>query len=148
MAKSKTIKNAVVTLLDSLQLDGEPAFLDVKGYPADQFDGFPFVFVEPGDQSSEKAAYGQNDRTVALVVHTHVPSKTDGSDYDYLYDLTDLILDALDAADFNDSLNELDATITSYILNATRGDWYLANAPAGAALAVDINVEVKYSKNL
>ena len=142
---SKAIKNALVTLLDGLELGGEPAFIDVKGYPTSMFDGMPSVFVMPADQTTEKAAVSQNDRTVAFVITTHVAEKTDGSDYDYLYDLTDLIINALDNADYDDTFS---ATLGTYLLNASRGDWYKADTQAGPALIVDINVAISYSKDL
>ena len=38
---------------------------------------------------------------VSYIVRTHVEAKDDGSEIDYMYDLTDLIIDALDSADFD-----------------------------------------------
>ena len=147
MAQSKSIKNALVTLLSGLQLAGETAFTEVKGYSAGEFDGYPSARVLPGDQTTEKAAIGQNDRTVSLIVRTHVMATDDGTDIDYLYDLTDLIIDSLDAADFDNELNIIDPTIQTHMLDATRGDWSMDDFGAGPVLLCDVNVDVKYSKN-
>jgi hypothetical protein len=147
MSKSKAIKNALVEILSNCELNGEPAFTDVKGHPRGEFDGYPSVRVLPGDQSNRKASQGQNDRTPAYVVRTHVPIQDDGSEIDYIYDLTDLILDTLDTADFENQLNELDPTIGTFILTADRGDWLPVETPTGVVQACDINVEVSYSKD-
>jgi hypothetical protein len=148
MSKSKAIKDALVTLLSGLSLNGEPAFTAVKGNPRGEFDGFPSVRVLPGDQSTDKGAVGQNDRTVNYIVSTHVPTTATGTEFDYMYDLTDLIIDSLDQADFDNTLNLTDSGIDTYILNCSRGDWFDTDSQAGPLLSCEVNVEVKYSKNL
>lgn len=144
MAASKDIKNALVSLLSDVELGGEPAFTAVKGNDAGEFDGYPSVRVLPGDQTTEKASTQQNDRTVSFIIRTHVPEDGDGSEVDLMYDLTDLIIDTLDSADAS---NVLAAQIGTYILNATRGDWFVTDSNAGSILMCDINVDVSYSKN-
>jgi len=143
-SKSKTIKNALITLLKGLQLNGEAAFVAVKGHPRGSFDGFPQVRVLPGDQTTEKGAYGQNDRTVSLTARVHIPYTDDGSEFDYMYELTDLILDALDTEDYSGSFNSDNGT---YVLNTQRGDWFDEDTPTGPVLTCEVSVDVSYSKD-
>lgn len=148
MARSKAIKNALVDLIDDLTYEDETAFTSVVGHNGGEFDGYPAVRVLPGDTTTEKASVSQNDRTLTFIVRTHLPVKEDGSEVDYMYDLTDLLLDQFDSGDFLNALNAKDATIKTHILNATRGDWFDSDTGTGVVLMCDINVEVRYSKNL
>lgn len=147
MAASKTrdIRDALVGLIQPLQLDGESAFVEVKGHPNGQFDGFPSVRVLPLDIDREKGAFRQVDPTVAFTVRTHVPEKDDGSDFNYMYELTDLLMDALDEADATDALHE---TLDSYNMSAARGSWGYEDTQEGVVLFAEINVAVTYSKDL
>lgn len=144
-SKGKDIKDAIIALVEGIQLDGEPAFLEVKGHPWGQFDGYPSVRVLPADQSTEKGAFGQNDRTVSLSIRTHLPVSESGSEFDQMYVLTDLIMDALDVADFN---NTFSGSLGTYVLNASRGAWQEDDTQSGPVIACDIDVDVSYSKNL
>lgn len=147
-SKTKSIKDAMVSILSAIELDDEPAFVAVKDHPRGEFDEWPSVRVLPADQPNEKGSMGQNDRTPTFMVRTYVPATNEGTEFDQMYVLTDLILDALDEADFNNSLNEIDQTIGSYMLNATRASWFDSDSQAGPILICDINVEVTYSKDL
>ncbi|MCF8783196.1 hypothetical protein [Rhodococcus ruber] len=143
-SKSKDIKDALVTLLTGLQLDGEPAFAQVKGHPRGEFNSYPAARVLPDDQSTQKGAQGQNDRTVNLLVRLHVESDKDASEFDKMYILTDLVLDALDSEDYDGNFVD---TLQAEELNATRGDWFDTDGPAGPILACDIAVAVSYSRD-
>ena len=144
-SKARDIKNALVGLIEPLQLDGETAFVEVKGHPRGEFDGFPSVRVLPADVSSENVAFGENDRTVSFTVRTHLPVKTDGSEFDRMYELTDLLVDALEQADFD---NTLQSQVGTYILTASRGTWMDVSTQSGVVLQCDIDVDVSYSKEL
>lgn len=143
-SKARDIKNQLVTLIQGLQLDGEQAFVDVQDNSIGKFDGYPSVQVLPGRQDTDKAAQNQNDRTVVFEVRTHVEPQEDGSEFDYMYELSDLLIDSLDQADAD---NTFQAAIGTYILNATQGDWDYIETPAGPVLVFVINVEVSYSKD-
>lgn len=144
-SKSKDIKNALVALLQGLQRDGEPAFQEVKGHPRGTYEGFPAARVQPGDQTTSKGAHGQNDRTVNLTIRVLVEATDTGAEFDQMYELTDLVLDALDTADYQgDFIESLDAEE----LNASRGDWFDMNSQStGPLLACDITVGVEYSRD-
>lgn len=145
-SKSKDIKDAIKVLLTGLELDGEPAFQVVKGTPYGLLDGFPAVRVIPADQGTEKGATGQNNRTVAMTVRILIPfeSRNDDDDFDKMYELTDLVLDALDSEDYDGSFVD---TLSAEELNASRGDWGETDGPSGPLLTCDIAVAVSYSKD-
>jgi len=145
VSKSRDIRDALISVITPLQLDGEQAFMEVVGHEAGAYDKYPTVRVLPIDVSNTKGAQSQNDRTVVFTVRTHVEMAEDGSDYNQMYPLTDLIIDALDEADQG---NTFQSSIGTYIMNVTRGDWQYLGVPSGVALVADINVEVSYSKNL
>ena len=144
-SKSRDIKNALVTLISGLTQDGEPAFVSVEGHSIGKFDGYPSVQVLPGRQDTEKAAQNQNDRTPVYEIRTHVEATETGSEFDYMYELTDLLIDALDQADHDDAFRAVTGT---YLLNVTQGDWDYIETQAGTVLVFAINVEVTYSKDL
>lgn len=146
MARSKAIKNALIAVLEAAQLNGEPAFTKVIGHTEGEFDSYPLLRVLPGDQSSEKATQSQNDQTVRFIARTTVPLDA-GDGFDYMYDLTDLIMDTVNEADFADTLSAKDPTIKAHMMLADRGDWQAFDTQAGSMLACDVNVEVTYSKD-
>lgn len=143
-SKSKDIKNAIVTMLTDLQLDGEPAFIQVKGHPRGEFDGYPSARVLPGDQTTAKGAYGQNERTPAFIIRFHVLATNTGVEFDRMYELTDLVLDTLDTEDYS---GDFIPTLAAEELNASRGDWYDEDSAAGPILTCDVSVAVSYSKD-
>lgn len=151
MGKSKirSIKDALITLLSTVEVNGEPAFVEVKGHPRGEFDGYPGVRVLPRRPvENEKGAMSEQDRTNSFIVRVHMPSTDEGGEFDKMYDLTELIIDTLDQADNDDTLNEIDDTIGTYLLNTTSGDWFEQNTQGGLVIMADINVEVAYSKEL
>lgn len=143
-SKSLDIKNALVSLLQAVQLDGETAFTEVRGHTRGEFNGYPSIRVLPLDVSNEQGAQSQMDKTVAFSVRTHLPIG-DGSEFDRMYILTDLILDTIDQADNDDDLR---AALGTNLMSATRGLWGEMETQRGVVLYADINVEVSYSKDL
>lgn len=150
--KARRIKDALVTLMQAVQLNDEPAFTQVLDSAKGEFDSYPSVRVLPADQDTDKSAVGQNERTVAYYVRVHLPLEstqiTEAQTIDYIYDLTELILDCLDEGDFAGSIAQIDPLIGTHILNATRGAWGFAQSPAGVLLTCDVNVSARYTKNL
>lgn len=149
MGLSRKIKDALKEVLEDVEYKGQPAFVAVKGSPDDEFDGYPSIRVLPGDQASERSTQSQNDQTVRYIVRTHVEYGSDSeAAFDHMYDLTDLIIDTLNEADFANKLQEIDEDIPTFMMNADRGDWFDSDTQAGVVLMCDVNVEVTYSKDL
>ncbi len=65
-----------------------------------------------------------------------------------MYDLTELILDTLDSADFHDSLNTTDSSIGTWLMDVQTGGFTPADTKSGGVLLCTINLTVSYSKNL
>lgn len=150
MGKSRSIKDALVTLISGIEYQSEPAFTEVVGNPDTAFDGYPSVRVLPGKLATVKGSTGQNDKTPDYIVRTHI--EVDNNDWqpaiDQAYDLTDLIVDTLDTADNQGTLNTIDPSLGLLKVNATGGEWFPQETQAGVVLMCDINVEVTYSRNL
>lgn len=152
---SKRIKNALVTMLQGLTYDTgggeEPAFQSVRDNTQQRFEGYPALTVLPGDVTTEKESTRQNLKAVAYLLTVHLQfentPESESAAYDQMYDLTDILIDKLDAADAAGELHTIDGGITTHILNATRGDWYLAPAKSGVILLCDVNVELRYTQN-
>lgn len=153
--KSKRIKNALVTLMSGVQYDAgsgnEPAFVSVLDNTQGEFTGYPSLRVLPNDVTNEKYSTHQSDRTVAFVARVHIPleetPESEAAAFDKVYDLTDLIIDAIDVADSDGTLNTLDATLGVLLMDADRGDWTVQVGQSGVMLLCDVNVTVRYSKN-
>lgn len=154
--QSRKIKDALVTILSGIEYEKtagnlEDAFVSVKGYAFGEFDGFPAVRILPGQVDKERGSMSQDDRSVAFVVRVHVEREQDTSeehDINHVYDLTDLIMNRLDGADFHNTLEQVDPTIGTYMLECQRGEWSEVTSSVGALLMCDVDVSVSYSKDL
>lgn len=147
MARTRAIKDALITVLEGVEYKGEQAFTKVVGHTEGEFDDYPSIRILPGDQTAEKSTMSQDERTIRFIVRTHV-ELDGGNGFDYMYDLTDLILDTVNEADFADRLKDINPEIPTYMMEADRGDWFDAETQAGPVLMCDVNVEVRYSKDL
>jgi hypothetical protein len=155
---SRHIRDAVITLLEGVRYDAgsgaEAAFDLVTNDPSAEFSGEPFCLVYPGKLETKKAAIGLQDRTVNLAVfielslESDTSGRTQGQTYDYMYDLTELALNALDEGDFTGVLNTEDNTILNWIMNATVGTMRPAKTNAGAVLLCQIDVAISYQYDL
>lgn len=153
--QSNKVKAALMTMVTQITLDrgsgSEPAFVAVRDNAFGSFDGYPLVRVLPGDLQTVKTDVGANERTLVFDLFVHVPledsEQTQTTSYSQMYDLTDLLLDTLDAGDFHGALTQIDSTIGTFILNATRGDWTVVPSNGGSVLVCDVNVEIRYSKD-
>lgn len=153
---SKRFKDALVGILSAIDYDGgngaEPAFVSVVDNTKDEYDAYPVLRVLPGHIDDQKGATGQNDRTVNFMLIGHLPledvATVPSVTFDQMYNLTDLIIDQLDNADFDNQLQTIDPSIPTFLLNVTRGDWTTEPTKAGAQLTWNIDVEVSYSKDL
>lgn len=152
MGKSVAIKNAVVELLTGLQYKGEPAFAHVTDSTAKDFDAYPIVRVLPENMENEKGSFSQMDRAMNLQVVVFLSledlTKIQSETIDQMLDLTDILLDTLDEGDEANTLEDIDPTLNTYIMKATRADWDPVDSKAGALLMLVIAVEVSYLKDL
>lgn len=162
---SKRIKNALMAMLTAIQYDAgggaENAFAQVLDNSRNIFDGYPNAQVLPGDITVERPTTGQADKAPAYIVRiriplesldaaneTRTPDEIQSAAYDQMYDLTDLVIDAVDQADHDASLTDDAGLISITMMDATRGDWLVVTAADGSVLLCDVNLAVSYSRNL
>ncbi len=154
---SRKIKDALITILQGITYDtgggAEPAFVQVLDNTKDEFEGYPSVRVLPNTLSSVTADSESRDHTVAFAVIMHFPlsSPTDveSATYNHMYDLSDLIMDTAEHADYIGQLSTIDPTFINWLMNVTQVRWYISpNAKPGPILLCNINIEVSYAKSL
>ncbi len=154
--KIRRIRDALVGILQGVAYDAgggaEPAFGLVTSDPALEFTKEPFCLVFPAPSTDAKGAVGQQDRTVAFAIFItlsmETATRTQQQTYDYMSDLTDLILDGIDEGDYIDSLNTIDPTLGTWLMQATRSNMQPGETKGGAVLLCSIDISVTYSKNL
>jgi hypothetical protein len=152
--KSKVIKNAIKTLVSTIKYDTgsgeEDAYSLVVDSTKGEFDTSPVLQILPGNLDPTKGTTGQDDRALTLILRTHLPleaaSEDDSGVFDHMLDLTDLLVDTLGQADHDGALAGLG--ISAWVMDAKRGDWFVKPLNDGYDLTCDVNVEVKYSKDL
>lgn len=156
-AVARHIQDAVIELLEGITYDTgsgpDQAFQLVTSDPGAEFSGEPYCLVYPGKLQTKKAARGLQDRTVNLAIFIELSleaksGRTQGETYIYMYDLTELTLNALDEGDYDNALNTEDNTITNWIMNATVGTMRPAKTKAGVVLLCQIDVSVSYQMDL
>lgn len=154
---SRKLKDAVVTILAGIQYDAgsgvESAFVDVLDSTKDAFNGYPAVRVLPNNLGSQTGTNTERDHTVSLAIILHLeledPNNVESAIYDQMYDLTDLIVDTLQSADFSRQLETIDPTITSFFkLEVNNSDWRVASGKTGGMLFANITCDITYSKDV
>lgn len=150
--KSKRIKNALKAIATDLQYNDEPAFQEVLGSNAGAFNGYPNLQILPGDISTEHVTTGESDHAPAYILRVRIPledtNTAQETAVDKMYDLTDLLIDAIEDQDTHMSLTDDDGLIAITKMDAARGDWLEVPASNGANLVCDVNVQITYSKDL
>lgn len=155
-SKSRKIRDALIGILNAVSYDAgggaEPAFALVTGDPSTEFAQEPYALVYPAPTLDSKGATGQNDREVQfeilLLLSMQNGQRTQSQTYNYMYDLSELVLDALDEGDFTDALDTQDASIGAYLMDAKRSSFIPADVKGGAVLLCTIDVSISYAKNL
>ncbi|SIS11363.1 hypothetical protein [Williamsia sterculiae] len=154
--KSRQIRDALMVVMSDITIDrdgnGEtPAFHHVTASTKTVFDGVPVCQVLPNDYPTDPGSVAQQDRTVNFVLRVYVP--LDGNDVDqettdWLYDLTDKMIDAIAIGDVTSALHTADPQLNTLLLDSRRATWSTLSTTAGVMLACDVDVEVRYSKDL
>lgn len=154
--KSRVIRDALVTELTQVQYLGEPAFMEVSGSTKGQFKGYPAMRVMPGRFANDATGMGETERTVTFdgIVHIEVESNGDSEDdplqdaIDKMLDLTELIADQLDDADFNNRLDDHEPGLNALQISTETIDWDFLAGDAGTMLLFVVRMSVRYSKEL
>lgn len=155
-SKSRHIRDALIVLLQGINYDAgggsEPAFGLVTSNPSAETNQEPYALVYPAQIADTKGAVGQNDRAVGYAIfielNLETANRTQDQTFNYMYDLTELVLDTLDSGDFHDSLNAQDSSIGTWLMDVSRSTFRPAKSKTGAVLLCTIDITVSYSKNL
>jgi hypothetical protein len=154
--KNRRIKDGLVQILQGITYDTgagpEPAFVSVLDNTKDEFEGFPAVVVLPNTISSMTATNAEKDHTVSFAVIMHFPLSSpdvvESDTYNHMYDLTDLIIDTTEHADYIGKLSQIDSTIQNWVMDVKQARWYVGQSKSGALLICNVNVEISYSRDV
>lgn len=162
-SKQRAIKDALVTMLAAIQLDAgtgaEDAFALVTDDPSKDFDtGYPYLLVFPADTQDEHVVTDESQRIVGYTLIMLIPLEDKDNSYagstgqlaayNKMYDLSELVLDALDIGDWHSSLNQIDSSLGTLMVNSSRSGISVGDAKGGSVLICSIDVGVMYTKQL
>lgn len=152
--RNRRIKDALVTILTGINYDpggtgAEPAFVSVLDNTKDKFEGYPAVTILPNNLGSATGSNTEKEHTVDFAIFTHLPvedsNTVESALYNQMYDLTDLIIDTLEHADFINTLGTADPTIQNLKMEVPQTRWFIAQGKSGGLLIVNVDVQITYS---
>lgn len=154
--KAKRIKNSLVALLTGIQYDAgsgpEDAFQQVLGSNYGTFTGWPNVQVLPGHEAVTVVTTHQNDKAPDYIIRVRIAledtSQSQDAAFEQMYDLSDLMIDAISDADHDSTLNDSEGTLGVYMMNINQGDWAILPTNGGLCLAFDLIVQVTYARDM
>lgn len=96
-----TIRPQIKTLLDSIQLNGSAAFVEVSSSPKLDFSGYPSAYVIPSGQESDYETTIENQRFYSFTVRIfyETRSTTVSVALDKIEEAVDAVIDAIDDED-------------------------------------------------
>lgn len=149
---TRKIRDGIVTILNSISYNNEPAFKSVTNNTADQFDGYPVARVLPNKMANTTADSESYDHapsfTVIITWPLADPNVIEEDLFNAAMDYVDLVVDTVEHADRIDALVQNDGTLPWNFMDVTQAVWdSVRGKTGGALLAVFITVEVTYSKN-
>lgn len=132
MGRYKILRDEIMTILTSVQVDGSTAFQDIQGKPTSKFTGYPAVTILPQAIDSDYITVTQNQRGYGFFVTIMLPVNEDSWDdeVDNMMDLIDATLDALDQS--------IDLNGKADFLRAVPMQWLPDVGPQGTLLTASI----------
>lgn len=141
---ARSIKDALVTLLEGITYNAEPAFGLVTDDPSLEANQEPFALVYPAPSTSKVVVVGEQDRTTCFDIFVTLSlengQRTQVQTYNLMYDLTELIQNCLDVGDFNDSLNAIDTSLSINLMTAESSTFYPAKTDTASVLMCQVKV--------
>lgn len=148
---ARKFRDAVISILQSIQYGGEPAFVQVLDNTVGEFEGYPSVRVLPNNLTSEVDDTRSFRHTVSFAVIMHfpigAPDAVESDQYDRLLDLTDLIQDQLEHSDHIDQLSTIDPTVADFYMEVPSTTWHVADGANGSLLLCNLTVNISYLKS-
>lgn len=143
MGKIKDIKDAIVQAITDLEYNNESAYAEVVSDSRPTFDQYPAARVILNGQPNEVSTNVQNERTAEFLVISYVQYEAgdynaEGAAFDLGYELTDLIVDKMDA---------LEPGFT-VITQPTQSGWEILETSAGNVLGIMATVRIRYSHDI
>jgi len=143
MGKLKDIKTTIVADLTALQYGDETAFAEVVSDTRATFNSYPAARVILNGQPNEISTNKQNERTAEYLIISYVQyeandANAEGAAFDIGYDLTDLVIDKLDA---------LQPGFT-VITQPTQAGWEILETEAGNVLGIMATARIRYSHDI
>ncbi len=156
VSPQRALKNALVSLVQTITYDTgsgpEQAFQLVTTDPKAEFDQEPYCFVHRVKTQSKLVQTASNDRTVTftlvVVLSLENGQRTQQQTYDYMDDLTELVQNTLDTADFTDALSSYQNIVNTYIVAAETNTPVPGQSKGGLVLLNTIDVAIKYVYDL
>jgi hypothetical protein len=140
MGKFNDIITKLETIVNAVQYSGSSAFVDVKTYGTNDFDGYPSATIINAEITSEYSTTTQNLRTYVtyIYIYMNLEQTTEETAWDILRDLQEAIIDALDQSE------NLGGTVD--FVRPTAATPVEANTGEGGRLIVaPVKVECAYS---
>jgi hypothetical protein len=149
MGKLKDIKNSIKAGLEGLQYGDETAFAQVVSDTRASFDTYPAARVVLNGQPNEVSTNVQNERQPEFLIISYVQyeaqdANAEGKAFDVGYDLTDLVVDMLDALEPQDG----DGNKFTVITQPTTAGWEIIESSAGNVLGIMATVRIRYSHDI
>jgi hypothetical protein len=150
---TRQLKDALVAILQTVQYGGEPAFVSVLDNTHDEFSGFPAALVLPDKITSVPMGLGgQMEHTAAFEFVTHIPvaspSDVEQTQYNTMYDLTDLLQNAIESGFFTNALSQQIAGFASYNMTCKQAVIRPVQSKIGPILLSRLNIEITYSQDV
>lgn len=98
MGTLNSIVTQLKTLVGAIQYSGSTAFVDVKSYASNNFEGYPSVTIVNAEVESTYDTQAQNLRTynIYVYIYENLELLDDDAAWDRIRDLQDSVLDAID----------------------------------------------------
>jgi hypothetical protein len=154
--KILAIEQALLTMLTNLTLDTgagpEQLFQIVTDDPSQEINGEPYCELFPDTFKDEKVEVGANDYTIPfnamIVLKLEKTSRSQPATYQYMYNIVETVLNALDIGDFNNALNGINSGIGTYLMDTSTVAIRPSKSKSGVILLARLQIAVKYQFEL
>jgi hypothetical protein len=125
-----TLSEQLVSTMQAIQQEGNPAFGAVYNYPTIESTSSPWCTVVPSDSPSTYLNVVQNLRSYVFFIDCYYPIETEGDGYSNAFSVMLVLVESvLDALDNSNSLNG-----TAQILTPMASNWSMTQSSMGTLL--------------
>lgn len=144
-----TVRPQLQTLLESIELDGGSAFVEIKSFPKLDFSGYPSAYIIPSDQESDYETTIENQRFYSFFIRIFYETRDTTVEValNKLEEAVDAVMDAIDKEDKKTSGRVVGINLpTDYVylsIDAAPSAW--GELPTEALIMAEIKVRVRIS---